>query len=142
MIPRPALALGWLGLAPALLALAAGVAVPGLEAKALHLGALYAGLILSFLGGTWWSLGLRAGPARALPLLTLAVLPSLLAFALLSSPSAARVVALGVTILLSPLVDRHLARLGLAPAGWMALRVPLSIGLGGLTVALGLLVRG
>ncbi len=42
-------------------------------------------------------------------------------------------VALGGAILFSPLVDRALGPL--APRWWLALRIPLSLGLGALTIA-------
>jgi hypothetical protein len=46
---------------------------------------------------------------------------------------------LGLAIAASLLVDLRLRAAGLAPGGWLALRVPLSLGLGGLTVAVGIL---
>jgi hypothetical protein len=47
----------------------------------------------------------------------------------------------GVALLLTLPVDRHLVATGDAPADWMRLRVPLSVGLGGLTIVAGWLVR-
>ena len=49
-------------------------------------------------------------------------------------------VAIGVALMLTLPVDRWLAARGLAPAGWIALRIPLSVGLGLLTIASGVLV--
>ena len=49
-------------------------------------------------------------------------------------------IALGGAILLTLPVDRHLVATGEAPANWMKLRMPLSLGLGGLTIAAGLLL--
>jgi len=43
-------------------------------------------------------------------------------------------VALGVALILTLPVDRYLVRTGEAPANWLRLRIPLSIGLGGLTI--------
>jgi hypothetical protein len=43
-------------------------------------------------------------------------------------------VVLGVSLVGALLVDRALVRSGIAPPGWMALRVPLSLGLGVLTM--------
>ena len=42
-------------------------------------------------------------------------------------------------VLLTPLVDRRLAALGLAPHWWMRLRVPLSVGLALLTAIVAVL---
>ena len=43
-------------------------------------------------------------------------------------------VAVASGLFLTLLVDRALVRAGEAPAGWMGLRVPLSLGLGVLTI--------
>ena len=142
-VGRVAFALGIAGLLPQ-------VAATGLIAAG-DAGALYdlpyvfafgyASLILSFLGGIWWGLAMRR-PVGQGPLVALAVLPSLLPLALVfvamrSWPWALG--ALGVAILLTLVVDRALTRTGEAPAGWMRLRVPLSLGLSVLTIAAGLL---
>ena len=100
----------------------------------------YAALILSFLGGLWW--GLAAASADRAPtwLWVASVVPSL--FALVTAipwmvgaawpgPS---LVALGLALVAALLVDRRIVALGLAPRGWMALRMPLSLGLGGLSI--------
>ena len=50
-------------------------------------------------------------------------------------------VATGVAILMTLPVDRYLVRAGDAPRGWMRLRIPLSVGLGGLTIVAGYLTR-
>lgn len=102
----------------------------------------YASLILSFLGGMWWSFAMKR-VARQASLAALAVVPSLLPSILLPLAAVTSwtvpLVLLGSTILLTLLVDRRLARSGEAPEGWMSLRVPLSIGLGGLTIVAGIL---
>lgn len=106
---------------------------------ALALAYIYAALIFSFIGGAWW--GLAASHADA-PGWTYgaAVAPSLIALASAlpwatgdewPGPS---LVLLGLCILLSPLVDIRLLRAGIAPDWWLRLRVPLSIGLGTLTM--------
>ncbi len=104
---------------------------------------VYALVILSFLGGMWWALAMRAGAAQPV-LVGISVVPSLAAagFAIAAAvtwDSGWVLVAIGVAILLTLLVDRWFARNGIAPEGWMALRVPLSIGLGGLTIVAGAL---
>lgn len=137
----------WLGLA-GLLPQAALVAILYLDTGAYRdaamLGAYaYAALIFSFLGGTWWGIAASAPAAERRHALgwvwIAAVLPSLIAMAGLVpvvlglTPLQPSLVAIGAGLLLSPLVDRGLG--GLAPRWWMSLRVPLSLGLGTLTVA-------
>ncbi|MCB2089054.1 MAG: DUF3429 domain-containing protein [Sphingomonadaceae bacterium] len=111
---------------------------------ALAIAMAYAALIFTFLGGTWWGIAAAAPAAERRQALgwlwVAAVLPSLLALAAWipwvfgeqwPEPSLAM---LGVAILLSPVID---ARLGpLAPRWWLALRVPLSLGLGASTFAI------
>ena len=110
---------------------------------ALAIAFAYAALILSFLGGMWWGIAAAAPAAqrrKALGWLWIAaVLPSLVALACFlpwaldwawPEPS---LVMLGGALLVSLGVD---AKLGaLAPRWWMALRVPLSTGLGLATIA-------
>lgn len=105
------------------------------------LALLYGGLILSFLGGIWWSVAMRRTEGQA-ALAALAVLPSLIALTCIAAAAAAfpgtplpwSGVALGSAIMLTLLVDRRLVGTGEAPIGWMKLRAPLSLGLGSLTI--------
>ena len=151
-VGRTARLLGFAGLLPqaaAVLLIVSGRREAGLFAL------LYAAVILSFLGGVWWGLAMRR-TGRQAGLATIAVLPSLVAVALVLAafgslflplgPDADRwarmaLIALGSAIMLTLLVDRHLITTGEAPAGWMGLRAPLSLGLGLLTIAAGLLAR-
>lgn len=139
-IPPVARWLGFAGLLPAAAAVALLLlpVAADVQRLAAHAGAIYAALILSFLGGTWWGLAARTDHAPA-ALYVLAVLPSLAAWALLMALAPPRIVALGVLLLVCLLVDRQLMTLGLAPGWWMRLRVPLSLGLGALVIMLGLL---
>ena len=111
---------------------------------ALALGWLYAALIFSFLGGLWWGLAAAAGPRAPAWLYAISVLPSLLALAtlvpwLIGEPwPGPSLVWLGLAILVSPLVDRRIAALGMAPPWWLRLRLLLSGGLGLMTIAIGL----
>ena len=146
-IPPTPRALGFAGLLPQAACLL-GVVAGGDQWRwiALATGWGYAALIFTFLGGTWW--GLAAGASRGAKtapdwIWIAAVLPSLIALATFvpwmlgaewPGPS---LVILGAAIFASPLVDRRLA--DLAPPWWLALRVPLSLGLGAMTVALGVL---
>ncbi|SEK97908.1 Protein of unknown function [Sphingomonas palmae] len=137
-VGRTAFALGFAGLLPQIAAaLLAGLGY--FSGGAIAVG--YAALILSFLGGMWWGLAmfLRLGQGVVV---TLAVVPSLVAgalaaFAFVHLPSA--LVALGSAILLTLPVDRWLTTRGLAPPNWMSLRIPLSVGLGSLTIIAGVL---
>lgn len=111
------------------------------------LALLYGSLILSFLGGIWWGFAMRREHGQK-ALAVLSVLPSLVGAgcalsALIGLPqhmSGWPAVTLGSAILLTLLIDRQLAATGEAPARWMALRAPLSLGLGALTIAAGLLI--
>jgi hypothetical protein len=137
----------WLGLAgllPQFTCLAVLYAGPAeWREAALAITFAYAALILSFLGGIWWGIAAAAPAAqrrKALGWLWIAaVLPSLVALACFlpwaldwawPEPS---LVMLGGALLVSLGVD---AKLGaLAPRWWLALRVPLSTGLGLATIA-------
>lgn len=107
-------------------------------------GALFYGaIILSFLGGTWWSIAMARVQGQA-ALASVAVLPALLSTAailgaLVGNADRAALIALGIAILGTLVVDRRLVTTAEVPAGWMALRVPLSLGLGLLTIAAGVL---
>lgn len=142
-MPKIARALGLSGLLP-LLAVVLVLFVdddPANRRDMLGLGLLYAALILSFLGGLWW--GLAAAAQRSPPgwVWGVAVVPSLyvwvplgLVWLGLMAPAVALGI-IGAGLWMALLVDRALVRLGLAPGWWMRLRVPLSLGLGGLSMA-------
>ena len=109
------------------------------------LALVYGIVILSFVGGVWWGFAVRRASGQG-ALATVAVLPSLVGVALMIAvqfglPLPGALVLLGVVIALTLLVDRRLAASGEAPVGWMGLRVPLSLGLGGLTILAGVLAR-
>lgn len=133
--------LGYAGLLPQ--AICVGLAASGHEYaySAIAGGFAYGAAIFSFLGGVWWGQALASGRAGAGSYLV-AVMPSLIAVALFlpwtfgwSWPGLQSII-LGVLIALSPFVDRSL---GFAARDFMRLRVQLSVGLGVLTIALGLL---
>ncbi len=134
--------LGYAGLVPQIAAvtvLASGSAY--WRFTALALAYAYAALILSFLGGLWWGLAARSAGRAPNWSWVAAVLPSLIAlmsavpWAIGAPWPGPSLVWLGLSILCSLIVDRKLSTLGLAPVGWMALRAPLAIGLGVLTLA-------
>ena len=86
---RPFLVYGVLGLIPFLAPPLVGVICPGLLSVSGAIQAIYAALILSFLGGTRWTLAAisaRPGPG----VVTLTMLPTLAGLALLLLPAQAR----------------------------------------------------
>jgi hypothetical protein len=137
-------ALGYAGLLPQIICL--GLVLGGHEWRysALAGGFAYAAAIFSFLGGVWWGQAVQS--ARSSGVATsgayvLAVMPSLLAVALFMPwtfgwewPGPA-LLYLGALIALSPMIDRAL---GYAAADFLRLRWHLSLGLGALSIALGL----
>ncbi|MGB3797257.1 MAG: DUF3429 domain-containing protein [Alteraurantiacibacter sp.] len=143
--PPAARLLGFAGLLPQFAAVAAAwMGPPEWRWSALAIGWAYAALILSFLGGLWWGMAAGAPDAgRRAPkwLWVAAVVPSLLALvtflpwvfgAIWPGPS---LIVLGVAIIFSALVDIRLVTI--RPPWWLALRIPLSLGLGGATILLG-----
>jgi Protein of unknown function (DUF3429) len=141
-LPRVAFLLGLTGLLPQLVAISLTFDA-GFRDAAGACGLLYAALILSFLGGLWWGV---AAAHRDAPLwiYALAVVPSLVAFASMLSvlpvwdanPSPFVGIYLGLSLLVTPLVDWRLRVLGLVPQGWLSMRLVLSVGLGISTLVL------
>ncbi|MGB3752568.1 MAG: DUF3429 domain-containing protein [Parerythrobacter sp.] len=137
-VPRLALALGYAGLLPQLIAVVLVVNGGQWGWVALAGGFAYAALIFSFLGGVWWGQALSM-PQAPRWIYGAAILPSLVALALYMpwlfgarwpGPS---LLWLGLLLGASPLVDRAI---GDAKLRWMRLRWHLSLGLGGLTLVL------
>lgn len=144
--PQPSLsaaarALGYAGLLPQILCLALVLAGHEWRFAALAGGFAYPAAIFSFLGGVWWGQAVQSGRATT-GAYVLAVMPSLIAVALFLPWSfgwdwpGPALLYLGALILASPLVDRAL---GFAAHDFLKLRWQLSLGLGTLTIALGLL---
>lgn len=142
-VGEPPLILGYAGLLPQVTAAAtcffdAGGDLGGMFAFG------YAALILSFVGGIWWGFAMNDA-GRQGRIATCAVLPSLVAALLILLSIvhllslAWALVILGAAVMLTLLIDRALVVRGCAPRGWMALRIPLSIGLGSLTILCGIL---
>ena len=136
----------WLGLAgllPQLAVVAVVLSGDGpLRFSALSMGYAYAALILSFLGGLWWGLAARADHPPEW-IWVAAIAPSLIAlgsavpWALGEPWPGPSLAVLGVALIAALGVDRLLVREGLTPRWWMSLRVPLSLGLGLMTLLLG-----
>ncbi len=140
-LPRPLIYFGLAGLLPQAVCLVLACGDGESHWFALAAGCCYAAIILSFLGGLWWMAALLAG-LREPWIYGLAVMPSLAGWAALlpwcigwrwPGPS---LVALGLVLLASPLVDILLARRMSMPPGWLRLRGILACGLGGLTLAI------
>lgn len=131
-LPRPVLWLGLAGLLPICLCLAVArlPSVFGILPSFLAVlyGASYSAVILSFLGGLWWMAALQAN-IRSAPVYLVSVTPSLLAWSLYPMVRDPQFV-IGAALLLSPLVDRWLARQIRFPDGWLRLRLVLGVGLG------------
>lgn len=141
----------WLGLAGLIPQLYATAVVlggdPANRFTALSLGYAYAALILSFLGGIWWGIAAGAAGLRSIVvprwLWFVAVVPTLIALAsalpwALGTPwPQPSLIALGTALIAACGIDWLLWRHGLVPDWWLTLRLPLSIGLGVLTIILG-----
>lgn len=132
--------LGYAGLLPQIICLAMVATGHEWRYSALAGGFAYAAAIFSFLGGVWWGQAVQSGRSSA-GIYLVAVMPSLLSVALFLPwtfgwewPGPA-LLYLGALILLSPLIDRAL---GYASRDFLRLRMHLSVGLGSLTIALGL----
>lgn len=138
MLDPFALRLGYAGLLPQAFALVLLLDGSSMAWIASAGGYGYAALIFSFLGGMWWATAmLNAGAPRWI--FVAAIAPSLIALATFlpwtwgwdwPGPSLA---ILSVCLLLSPLVDRAIARAIALPADWLRLRLHLSLGLGAMT---------
>ena len=137
--------LGFAGLVPqaALAAIMIG-GTPNLVSAAVRLALCYAALILSFIGGVWWGLAGQPGKRAGSWLWLAAVTPSLIAFAGLGAWIFGRAPVPGLTIIGIALVatlaiDARLAANGWCARGWLRLRTPLSLGLGGLSLLIAVL---
>ena len=140
----------WLGLAGLLPQILLTAVVIGFPAKfsppAIGLALVYSGLILSFIGGAWW--GLAAHHKERVPswIWLAAIAPSLIAFAAIGAWTIGRspgpsLTITGTSVIAALGVDFKLAANGLCPPGWLRLRTPLSLGLGGLTILIAIVSR-
>jgi hypothetical protein len=138
-LPPIARSLGYAGLLPQIIALALVMSESEYTFVALAGGFAYAALIFSFLGGVWWGQAVSSNRGGG-GAFVLAILPSLIGLALFMPwtlgwqwpvPS---LVCIGAALAMSPVIDRLL---GLSAKDFMRLRWHLSLGLGGLTIALG-----
>lgn len=138
-LPRPVILFGLAGLLPQAICLLLVIHGGPERWIAQAASCFYAALILSFLGGMWWMAAMLGG-LRSGWNYFVAVVPSLFGLAALlpwcvgllwPGPS---LIALGLLLLTSPLVDRSLAQSVPFPAGWLRLRAVMASGLGMLTL--------
>nr|WP_294519130.1 DUF3429 domain-containing protein [uncultured Rhodopila sp.] len=123
-MPRLVLTYGLLGLIPFFAPPVIGFALPGARVLAGTVLALYAALILSFLGGARW--GLAVGrPEPDAGAVSLAMLPSLAGLGLLLAPGGVRLPLLAAALALHWLWDVRSAGL---PAWYPRLRSLLTAG--------------
>jgi hypothetical protein len=135
-VPRSALALGAAGLLPFLWGVATiyvdplygfGQRVLGGRFVAPFVLLSYGQIILAFMSGVIWGFAARAdGEARALGF-GLSVVPALWAFLFVGGGAAAAALVLIAGFIGVLLIDAFFWRAGLAPAWWMALRIPLTV---------------
>lgn len=135
-------ALGYAGLLPQILCIVLVTLETRYQYSALFMGFVYPAMIFSFLGGVWWGQAIGRLGAAGAGAYAVAVMPSLIAAALFVPylegwewPGPAMLY-LGAFLALSPMVDRSL---GFAAPDFMRLRWHLSLGLGVLTIALGVI---
>ena len=132
--------LGLAGLIPQILLAAVVIGLPAkFSPPAIGLALVYSCLILSFIGGAWW--GLAASSKERVPswIWLVAVAPSLIAFAAIGAWTIGRspgpsLMITGTSLIAALGVDFKIAANGFCPPGWLRLRTPLSLGLGGLTI--------
>lgn len=143
-LPSPAVTLGLMGIVPQASCLILVVMGEPYRWIGLAAGCFYAAIILSFLGGMWWMAALLEGRKSA-AIYMVAVLPSLAGWAALlpwvvgwSWPGPS-LIALGIILLASPIIESKTAGRIKWPVGWLRLRVIMASGLGTLTLALTLL---
>ena len=138
-------ALGFAGLIPQILLTAAVVGGgPELRLFATYLACAYSALILSFLGGAWWGLAVRSEHPVPAWVWTATVAPSLIAFSAvvalaISQLPAPTLLMIGGSLIGALAVDTRFAANGLCPSNWLRMRIPLSIGLGALTIFIAIL---
>jgi hypothetical protein len=123
-VPTSVAIYGALGLIPFWAPTAIAWARPELTDMMRSALAIYAALILSFLGGARWAFAV-ARPAPSAVTVSLAMLPTLAGFGLLLAPDAARLPGLAVALAVMGAWD---LRPGDPPPWYPRLRIPLTLG--------------
>ena len=139
-LPSLARWLGLAGLTPQILLAAVVIGFPAeFGPPAIGLALVYSALILSFIGGAWW--GFAAHHEECVPswIWLAAIAPSLIAFAAIGAWAIGRspgpsLMITGTALIGSLGIDCKLAANGFCPPGWLRVRTPLSLGLGGFTI--------
>lgn len=137
--------LGFAGLIPQISLTVVTILGPARYGPAAGEAALaYAGTILSFIGGAWWGLASRSRTDIHWSIWIAAVIPSLIAFAAISAlaigrPCGQSLLITGASLIATLGIDFKLSTSSATPLGWLGLRVPLSLGLGGLTIFIAIL---
>lgn len=124
--PPMVLLCGVLGLIPFLAPPIAGWAFPAVAELARSVLIAYGAVILSFLGGARWGLALRQSPAPVMTL-SLAMLPAIVALALIAMPGMAagwRLAGLAVALAMHAIWDVSAADM---PGWYPSLRIPLTL---------------
>jgi hypothetical protein len=130
-VPRVVAVYGVLGLIPFWAPSVAGLARPDLAGPMREGLAIYAALILSFLGGARWGFDV-ARPRPSGIVVSLAMLPTLAGFGLLLAPVWARLPGLAIALAVMGAWD---VRAGDPPPWYPRLRIPLTLGaVGGVVV--------
>ena len=140
-LPKPARQLGYAGLLPQAICVMLMFTSHQNSWLALAGGFAYAAIIFSFLGGIWWGQAI-ANSEQRLWIYIIAVAPSLIAVTAFMpwtlgwkwpGPS---LIVLGLFLIASPFAD---VMIKYQSGNWLKMRWHLSIGLGAMTVCLGLL---
>jgi hypothetical protein len=119
-----------------------GVGPDDWKVAAVRVAVAYAALILSFLGGAWWGLAsAHAEAGRLQPWLVVSVIPALVAWPLVFTPSPLSLWILAMLFAATLVVDRQMMRASIAPVWWWSLRWPLSMGMAVLHACLGWMSR-
>lgn len=129
-IPSAARWLGVAGLIPFIALTAAILGVGGLEnGRALPALIAYGAVILTFLGGVQWGLSIAkpAGVDATWPRLTVSILPSLAAWAVLFMPPDVGLLALTAAFAAVLAFDIAWSRRGWSPSWYPRLRIALSL---------------
>ena len=135
-IPRSALILGLAGLIPFLWGALNVLYPPSLAwggtmlppmFKGTYVSLTYGTVILSFMSGVLWGFATRAEGAQATAGYALSVIPALWAFFMVNGDPGAAAVNLAAGFAGVLVLDAAFVSWRLAPAWWLALRIPLTV---------------
>ena len=137
-IPMPALALGYVGLVPFLYGVALLFSQPGTwptfgffastPEGGLHILERFGAAILAFMGGCLWGFASAPGRMPTLALLAASAVPAALAAVAIQPNPALSCIWLAFGFVVLQAIDVVFQNLGVAPAYWLGLRLPLTAG--------------